>query len=171
MRIRGVDVYLHWSVLVISGVMLIGAVAAPGMALVGLGAYLSVLLIHEVGHLVAAQNRGCKVFSIVIYPFFGVTEFELPWFRIDHCLIAWSGVLAQLAVSLPFVLWVKMFGYTRFGAVNAALALFGFFSLGVAALNLIPIRPLDGAVAWGIVPAAFGLARMRVGNWIDEWRR
>jgi Zn-dependent protease len=72
--------------------------------------------------------------------------------RFDHCLIAWGGVVAQAIVALPFVSWVVLFGYSRLEPVNAVLALLGFFSVGVAIFNLLPIPPLDGAIAWQIVP-------------------
>jgi len=112
-----------------------------------------VILVHEVGHLVAAQRLGCKVNSIKLYPVFGSTDFETPWTRLDHCVIAWSGVLAQAAVALPFVAWVSAFGFTHIGVVNAIFAILGYFSLGVAVFNLLPIPPLDGATAWGLLPA------------------
>ena len=63
--------------------------------------------------------------------------------------------MAQALVAVPLVLWVEIFGYTRFQAMNAILAIFGFFSLSTIVLNLLPIRPLDGAIAWGLLPALF----------------
>ncbi len=39
--------------------------------------------------------------------------------------------------------------------MNAALAILGFFSLCTAAFNLLPIRPLDASIAWGLLPALF----------------
>jgi membrane-associated protease RseP (regulator of RpoE activity) len=35
------------------------------------------------------------------------------------------------------------------------IAILGFFSMGVAAINLLPFSPLDGATAWAIIPEAF----------------
>ncbi|HWZ81804.1 MAG TPA: hypothetical protein VNW47_04230 [Terriglobales bacterium] len=128
--------------------------------LVGLLSYLSVILIHEVGHLVAAQRLGCRVESIKLYALFGTTDFETPWTRLDHCVIAWSGVLAQAVVAIPLVAWVSVFGFTDIGVVNAILAILGYFSLGIAVFNLLPIKPLDGATAWGLLPAL--LARKRI---------
>ena len=159
-QIRGVDTYIHWSVFVIAALMLMNVRSRPGMTLVGLASYLSVLLIHEIGHLIAAQRFGCKVNSIKLYPIFGVTCFEIPWTRLDHCIIAWGGVLAQAVVAIPLVLWVSFFGYTPIQAINAIFAILGYFSLGVAVFNLIPVPPLDGATAWGLLPAL--LARKKI---------
>ena len=160
-QIRGVDTYVHWTVFLVVAVILAGVLTRPGLTLLGLLAYWGVLLIHETGHLIAAQRLGCTVFSIELYPIFGITRFGTPWSRIDHCKIAWAGVVAQAAIATPIVVWVAAFGYTRFEAVNMLFVILGFFSLGVAAFNLIPAAPLDGATAWGIFPALFSQWRSR----------
>ncbi len=51
--------------------------------------------------------------------------------------------------------YVSLFGYTRFQTLNAVLAILGFFSIAVAAFNMLPIPRLDGAIAWGIIPETF----------------
>jgi len=159
LRVRGVPVYVHWTVLLISVLILINVIRHPLTSLFGLAAYIGVLLIHEAGHLVAAQRMHCDVERIRLYPIFGVTEFQMPWSRFDHCVIAWAGVIAQAVVAIPIVVLVSLFGYTRFEPVNAILALLGFFSIGVALFNLLPIPPLDGATAWAIVPEVFRKVR------------
>src|SRR5260370_2773111 len=161
MRIKGVDVYIHWSVFAMAGLMLLGVVQRPLLTLVCLTCYLSVILIHECGHLIAAQRLGCKVYSIKLYPILGLTDFQTPWSRFDHCVIAWGGVLAQAVVALPFVAYVALFGYTHVGIVNAVLVILGFYSLAVAVINLIPVAPFDGAIAWGIVPEVIRRVRTR----------
>jgi Zn-dependent protease len=161
MRIKGVPVYVHWSVLLIVAIILLNALRRPLLALFGLASYLGVLLIHEYGHVVAARRKLCEVISIEIYPVFGVTEFQTPWSRFDHCVIAWGGVIAQLIVALPLVAFVAVFGYTRFEPLNAALAILGFFSLGVAIFNLLPLHRLDGSIAWGFFPAFLQRLRTR----------
>jgi Zn-dependent protease len=168
-EIRGVATYVHWTVFLVAAIILAGVLRNPGLSLLGLAAYWGVLLIHETGHLIAAQRLGCPVFSIEIYPIFGVTRFGTPWSRLDHCVIAWAGVLAQAAVAIPLVIWVAVFGYTSFEAVNMLFVILGFFSLGVAAFNLLPTPPLDGATAWRIFPTL--LARRRAGTPKPKERR
>jgi Zn-dependent protease len=120
------------------------------------------MLLHEAGHLFVAQRKHCKVLSIRLYPVFGITYFEIPWSRLDHCLIAWGGVLAQAIVFVPLVTWVAFFGYTRVELLNMVFAILGFFSLGVAILNLLPVPPLDGAIAWTLPAAIMADRRSRV---------
>ncbi len=151
-RIHGAPVELHWSVLGIAALILAGAVKYPLMNLVGLSSWLGVILLHESGHLFAARRKGCHVDSIQLYPILGLTRFQQPWSAMDECVIAWAGVIAQAIVAVPIVSFVSVFGYTRYEPVNAALAIWGFFSIGVAVFNLISAPPLDGAIAWRIVP-------------------
>lgn len=170
MRIRGVSVYVHWSVLLIAGLILVNMIHHPVGSLVALASYIGVLLIHESGHLIAAQWMRCEVLSIQLYPIFGITKFETPWSKFDHCIIAWGGVIAQVVVAIPVVGWVILFGYTRFEPINALLALLGFFSLGIAAFNLLPIAPLDGTIAWAIIPEFIKRLRVSGGSRSESWK-
>jgi Zn-dependent protease len=159
MQIKGVNVYVHWSVLLIAAILLLNAVNRPVMVLAGMACWLGILLIHECGHLLVAQRKKCHVFEIEIYPILGVIRYEPPWSRVDHGLIAWGGVAAQAVVAIPCVALILVFGYSRFEIVNEVLVLLGFFSLLIAAFNLLPFPPLDGATAWKLIPALYTMAR------------
>ena len=125
MRFRGVPVYVHWSVLLIAILILLNVIHHPVSSLFGLTAYLGVLLIHESGHLIATQRMRCEVFSIKLYPILGITKFEMPRSKFDHCVVAWGGVIAQAVVAPPVIGWVLLIGYTRFEPLNAVLVLLG----------------------------------------------
>jgi hypothetical protein len=58
--------------------MLLNAGRKPVLTLVGLLCYLSVLLIHECGHLIAAQRRGSHVLEIRLYPIFDPWQVAVP---------------------------------------------------------------------------------------------
>jgi hypothetical protein len=76
MQIRGVKVFVHWSVLLIGAIILLGAVEDAPLAFTVLGSYYGVILLHECGHMVAAQRKGCAVRSIELYPVWGITCFR-----------------------------------------------------------------------------------------------
>lgn len=158
-KLRGVDVYVHWTVLVIGILMIYGTIRNPWVTLAAGLSWLALMLLHESGHMVAAQRKHCQVMSIDLYPIFGLCCFQTPWSRFDHCVIAWGGVIAQLLVAIPLVVGLKVFGYSNFNPINAILIIFGPYSLVVAVFNLLPIRGLDGSVAWWIIPEA--IKRMR----------
>lgn len=50
------------------------------------------------------------------------------------------------------------------------LAIWGFFSVFVAAFNLIPAAPLDGVIAWGLLLALFKRAQNRAAKREPSWR-
>ncbi len=101
LRINNVPVYVHWSVFLISGIMLLNVVRHPLLTLAALLSYLSVILLHECGHMIAARQLGCSIDCIKLYPIFGLTCYQTPWSRFDHCMIAWGGVVAQAIVGIP----------------------------------------------------------------------
>ena len=49
MEINGVQVYAHWSVLVIGMLILLGAIERPVETIAAWSAYFGVILIHECG--------------------------------------------------------------------------------------------------------------------------
>ena len=152
MEINGVPVYAHWSLLLIGAVILIAAIERPAETLAAWASFFGVILIHECGHMIVAQRKGYQVLSMELYPLLGFVCFQEPWSRYDSALIAWGGVAAQAVVAVPLVIFVTIFGFTRSDAVNVAMGILGYYSLLTAAFNLIPVRPLDGAKAWYLIP-------------------
>jgi hypothetical protein len=112
MEINGVPVYVHWSILLIGALILFGAIERPKETVAPCAAYFSVLLIHECGHMVAAQRNGYKVYAIELCPFLGFVRFQAPWSRYDEALIAWGGVTAQAAIAFPLVI-LSVFSASR----------------------------------------------------------
>jgi hypothetical protein len=49
MQIKGVKVFVHWSVLLIGALILLGALEEPLLAFTVLAAYYGVILLHECG--------------------------------------------------------------------------------------------------------------------------
>jgi stage IV sporulation protein FB len=159
--LKGVDVFVHWTVFLIAAIMVYATRRSPWVTLSAGASWLGLLLLHECGHMIAARRRHTPVISIELYPIVGFCRFEVPWSRFDHCIIAWGGVVAQVAVAAPIMLWVSAFGYTRFAMVNAVLGILGVYSLVTAAFNLLPVRPLDGSIAWYIVPELIKYIKLR----------
>jgi len=85
-------------------------------------------------------------------------------------VIAWGGVSMQATVGLPLVVYLSVFGFTRFTPLNVAMGVLGYYSLFVAALNLLPIRPLDGAKAWYVVRVMFQKQESRAPKRSTGWR-
>jgi Zn-dependent protease len=160
-RVRCVDVYVHWTVFLIAGLMIAASISQPWITLVAGASWLALILLHECGHMIAAQRRKCHVLAIYLYPIHGRCCYSQPWSRLDDCVIAWGGVIAQFVVAVPLVLWIIVAGYSRFNPVNAVMAILGGYSLCVAVFNLIPAGSLDGVKAWGIIPEYIKVLKLK----------
>ncbi len=164
--IAGIPISLHWSL--VGGMTILFGVAVRDLAVlaaagIGLAAYFGTMLLHEGGHAVLARRRGVGVHGIDLYPFLGQTRIDQPRSRLDGCVIAWGGVLFQSVVGIPMLVWILRVGYTPIESVNAFMAVFSYLTVVMVPLNLIPVRPLDGAAAWGIVPLMW--SRLRQLSW------
>jgi len=148
----GVPILVHWSVPAIALFLLGVGVEHFVTAMAAVCSYLALLVIHEVGHQIAAEGCGLRVLSIRIYPIHGTCTFEHARSRYHEALIAWGGPAAQIIVAIPLMVVLYFIGYSRFQPINAVLAILGFFSPAIALFNLLPIPPLDGKKAWAIVP-------------------
>lgn len=155
----GVPLLVHWSVPAIALFVLGVEVRHIALAAIGIASYLAIVVIHEAGHQLVAERRGCRVFSIEIHPIHAVCRYEHPGSAYDTALIAWGGVAAQFIVAAPIVIGVNLFGYTPFGPLNLVLAILGFLSPVLALVNLMPIGRLDGKAAWTLLPLAWSRLR------------
>ena len=161
LQIQRVPVYANWSLVLFSVVIFLGGLERPAETLAAWCSFFGVLLLHECGHMYVAQKLGYPVDSIRLYPFFGLAIFAQPYSRYDYSRIAWGGVAAQAVIFAPVLFYLAIFGFTPWDPVNIALGIFGYYSAFVAACNLLPIPPLDGVVAWGLVPELISRARQR----------
>ncbi len=152
-RLNGVTVRVHWSLL--AGCIALALVAWPQVlsGLAAVFAYFMSMLIHEWGHTFVAQRRRCPVHAIELYPMLGLARLGQPYSHADHCAIAWAGVVAQAIAATPMVAILATVGFTPISSVNYFLVVFVWVSVLSVVLNLVPIRPLDGALAWSRVPA------------------
>lgn len=117
---------------------------------------------HEMGHACFARWCGLRVFGIRLGFLHGMCIYESPDTRLQHVAVAWGGIVAQ---SVLFAIAVVVSQALRAAHVDLAPALsevlftFTAFNALLMLLNLLPIRPLDGATAWQVFPEAFAYLR------------
>jgi Zn-dependent protease len=157
LRVMGARLHVHWSVLAASVALLAPFIRQPALALEAVGGYLGVLLLHEIGHAAVARRLGCPATDIRLSLVHGRCDHDAPDTLRDDALIAWGGVLAQLAVAVPLI---ALAGVAA-PAAGLPIAAFGYASLLAAAVNLVPVAPLDGARAWRLVPVLRAERRVR----------
>lgn len=159
-RIAGVEVGVHWSVLIIFGLLAWSLSAGrfpatyPGnpawaYLLAGFGAavvFFFGLLAHEVSHAVVAMRNGLPVEGITLWLFGGVArlggEARSPGADLR---IAGVGPLVSLLIGAGFgavAVALSMAGVT--GLVLGAFVWLAGINIVIAAFNTVPAAPLDG---------------------------
>ena len=156
--IVGVEVYAHWSLVALVAALLPAATAWMEATATLLFAYVAVLVVHEVGHVIAARSQGCEVDAVEIRALHGFTFFSIPFRRRSAILIAWGGVIAQMLIALPACVLLYARREAGLGAVQLGLAVLGPWSVAMAALNLLPFPGLDGRQAWMFLPRWQGIS-------------
>ncbi|HWZ92424.1 MAG TPA: hypothetical protein VNW92_26345 [Polyangiaceae bacterium] len=163
-RWRGAPVLLHFSILL--GLLVFGGFRWSAGFFV---AYPCLILVHELGHAALVRRCGHRVVGIEVTGLGGVCRWSGNASPFEEALIAWGGVLAQLALFALTLLWLKLLPPTSELAWDLT-ATFTHTNLWLVAVNLIPIPPLDGARAWGIFGAfrERGSAGLPHGTWRDH---
>jgi Zn-dependent protease len=141
-RFRGAPIRLHWSLPL--GALLVSRFRfAPGVwvALFGL------ILLHEMGHAVLARQRRLTVLALDVHALGGLCRYAGFPSELDVAIVAWGGVLAQLAV-LAVALVVKALVPVQGPFLWEVLDVLVWTNLWMIALNLLPVAGFDGVEAW-----------------------
>lgn len=155
-RIAGIRVYLHWTFLLLVIWIFTSYVArgeSVAAAVAGVGFILAIfgcIVLHELGHSLAARRYGIETRDITLLPIGGVARLQrMPDQPLQELVVAAAGpavnivIAAVIAVVLtalygPGALAVDPLGegqfFQKLMAVNLFLVLF----------NLLPAFPMDG---------------------------
>lgn len=155
LRPMGIPVSLH-PLLALLAVAVVGwqlattGVGAAAEALALGGALFGSVLLHELGHALAARRVGVQTVDITLHPLGGVARLDrAPPTPAAELGVALAGPAVNLALAAPAAaLWwagAPLAGW--FAAINVGMALF----------NLLPAWPLDGgralraavSIGWG----------------------
>ncbi len=150
-RIAGIDVSLHWTLLLL---ILFAGLSAPAGGALGtillLVAVFGCVLLHELGHSLAARQFGIATAGIVLLPIGGVASLERmprdPW---QELWIAVAGPLVNVVsgTALLFALGPVAFliqGGLVPSAVGPWLQYLLFANISLVVFNLLPAFPMDG---------------------------
>ncbi|MGE4158682.1 MAG: M50 family metallopeptidase [Planctomycetota bacterium] len=96
---------------------------------------LATIILHELGHALAARGCGAYVEGIVLQGFGGVTQWTGYLSPGRHVLVSFAGPAVNLAVGLAILV---------LGAPHPLLHELMQWGLVLGIFNLIPILPLDG---------------------------
>jgi Zn-dependent protease len=152
-RILGIQVGIHWSVLVIAGLLAYGLTGGVSdlelwvVAIFAVVVFLASLLAHELAHSVVARRNGMQVKGITLWLLGGVAQLGGPMPNAGAELrIAAAGPAMSIGLGAAFFL--AAIGAAASGLFSSlfvsALGWLAFVNLVLAVFNLIPAAPLDG---------------------------
>lgn len=153
-RFRSAPIRVHWSV-PLGMVVFTRFTLAPGAWL----AFFLLVLGHELGHALMVKLAKGQVLSVDVMGYGGMCRWSGSVTTIERSMIAWGGVLAQL-LMLVLVQVALRFDALHFPGWYDFAGVMIDTNLFIMAINLLPIRPLDGAEAWPLFPAL-----------MERWRR
>ncbi len=162
-RVAGIQVYLHWTWLVVAYVAIVNRVNRYQSMTWNVVEYLAlfgIVLLHEFGHALACRQVGGQANRIMLWPLGGVA-FVQPPPRPGALLwsIAAGPLVNLILVPCTFTaylfarragLWIEYPDFAHFLLSIAAI------NLGLLIFNMLPIYPLDGgqilqALLWFVV--------------------
>src|SRR5438034_1003084 len=154
-RAFGIDLFVHWSFLLIPALALyanlgLGVTAAIGAAGLVVAVFGCVLL-HELGHALMAKSFAIGTRDITLYPIGGIARLERmpekPWAEIA---IAVAGPLVNVVIAMG--LWFGFYLAGRqfaldglyYGSLSHQLLNQLFLAnVGLVLFNMIPAFPMD----------------------------
>lgn len=116
------------------------------MAFVGAGLFFACILLHELGHALAARAHGLAIRGITLFLFGGVAELrQEPTTAACEFSMAIAGPAVSLVLGILFATLGGV-GYNGGWPPQPVIILgyLGIINLGLLAFNLLPALPLDG---------------------------
>jgi Zn-dependent protease/predicted transcriptional regulator len=152
-RIAGIRVELHVTFLLFVVWMAISqgvASGTPGRALSAVALLLLVfacVLLHELGHALAARRYGIRTRDIILLPIGGIARLErMPEKPAQELVVAIAGPAVNAAIAAALVAVFALLGVTpaavdlQGGMLDSLLTV----NLAMIAFNMLPAFPMDG---------------------------
>lgn len=154
-QIFGIDIKMHLTFLLILfwGALSYGGSAGPLYGVVVTLALFGLVLLHELGHSLAALGYGIPVKDIILLPIGGVARLErMPEKPAHELVVALAGPLVNVVLALGLLPVVLLLNPTSLFSLQAVTepSLAGLLSflltanISLAVFNMIPAFPLDG---------------------------
>jgi len=121
------------------------------------------LMVHELGHALTGKAFGAPT-AITLHGFGGFASFPAGSFtRKQSFVVTFAGPAVQILLGLLMLLLV-LFANMPSQAIEYFVATLAGISLYWAAINLLPVVPLDGG---SMLMSALGPVRIRTTLWIS----
>lgn len=156
-RLAGIRIFLHWTFLLLLGFLVFAEVrrgSSSGAVLSSVGFVLALfacVVLHELGHSLAARRFGIGTRSITLLPIGGLATLErMPEKPRQELLVALAGPAVNVAIALvlyPFVAPLGAFegiGLSHGTVGTGFLTALFWVNVMLVVFNAIPAFPMDG---------------------------
>ncbi len=155
-KLAGISVRIHWSFLLLPAIVA-GSVGSTAGAQAALGAVLFILAIfgcvvlHELGHALAARRFGIGTQDITLLPIGGVARLQrMPRQPLQELVIAVAGPAVNVVIAASILVGTSL-GPNGAATLLESNVLSGSFlgrlfwaNVGLVIFNLLPAFPMDG---------------------------
>lgn len=140
-----VPIHIHWT-FPIGGVFVAFFLGNPTLvsALSLVAAYTIMIVVHELGHVMAAKIYSSKVHCVLVTGFGGWCFAEEPRSFAARMVFYAGGILAQFSLLLSVTLYLSVFGSPESKILNSFIFVFTLVNAFVLAVNLFPVGQNDG---------------------------
>jgi Zn-dependent protease len=168
-RVAGIQVYLHWSWLLVAYFEIVNRVNkyhSMTWNVIEYVALFGIVLLHEFGHALACRSVGGQADRIMLWPLGGVAFVQPPP---RPGAVLWSIAAGPLVNVVLVPVTVMAFAVAYFAGIQRVYPDFMHFLLSIAVINIVllvfnmlPIYPLDGgqilqALLWFVTGQAKSL--------------
>lgn len=195
--IRGIPIKIHWTFFILPAFYGLGAGSTAGAVrgVVFILLLFTCVVLHELGHSIAAQHYGIPVKEILLLPLGGVAQMtRLPRRPLHEFVVAIAGPMVNIVIVILLGLIVpSVLDVQRLSQQAAAMAGVDLLrdlaitNLYLAGFNLLPAFPMDGGrvlrallntvlsyenatliASWvgRIFAAGFTVLGVGIGNWV-----
>lgn len=155
-KIAGIDVYVHFTFLILLGWVAIshytksGSLADAAKGLAFILTLFAIVVLHELGHALAARKFGIATRDITLLPIGGVARLErMPDKPMQELIVALAGPAVNIVLAILLYLWLR--SGPGLQPTDEAVKVSGHFldqlfwvNLSLALFNLLPAFPMDG---------------------------
>lgn len=154
-RFFGIDVSLHWTLLIFVSYFAISApFGSPFFSATLMCAVFGCVLLHEFGHSLTARQFGIETSSIVLLPIGGVASLNsIPRDPTKEFWIAIAGPLVNVVIAAGLYVTQPLF-YTLPSLAQWMESLL-VINIGLVLFNLLPAFPMDGGRVLRALSALF----------------
>lgn len=159
LKLAGIDIYIHWTFLIllafigVTNWMKTGSMEQVVWSMAFISVLFLCVLLHEMGHSLAARRYGIGTRSITLLPIGGVASLEkIPEDPKQEIVVAFAGPAVNMVIAGTLLLILSLTGklselnpedFTNIQASNFLILLM-VVNITLVAFNLLPAFPMDG---------------------------